>query len=1028
MAITSKFVFNPFTGNFDSTIDANLSYAQVKYVDKANTFTYTADGSIDKPYKSIEDMYNAITDASASKRYAVVIAPGTYTEAATIRIKGWIDLVSFATDTVIIAVAGGATLKWSNNNPGRVFIKDMGFTSGFEILNDNPTGTSGIVFDLDNVDAPSIIFNGRGGGRDFIQLRNDTRISGSCTIRSAATTIFDSTNISNLIMSDVGCVAPDAFGSAITASLRSNYIGAIQITATTFDVYTDIWGTIVAGNLSITSNSPSFPCYFNHDATSYPLGTITLTGSNPAQVVATSVAQAIRYTPATPANWPTVPDDVKEGLDLLSASIVGNQQLTKEPTGFASRTTSTISFDELNREFTIAPTGASFEVYVKGAKFTKTSESITIPNNSGDHYIYYSSTGVLSSTMVLNESLFADNALVAIIYWNADTSKQSYFGEERHGLVMDGATHGYLHTVFGARYISGCALQGFTIGAGSVDADAQFSADSGSIRDEDILHQFSSQAQLPVLYRSGDNWRKKPADAFPFIQSGVEGYVGASGRIAFNEFTGGAWQLTEVPNNHFTMVHVFATNDINTPYVAIIGTNTYATKPDAQDSANSEIASLTGIPFAEFVAIGTVILQSADSFTNSVKAAVQVTGDGADYVDFRGAQIFSPSGQASNHSLLSNLDKDDHIQYYNEARGDARYVRNGVSLGSGEDVFAQKNTTNLEFKSLVAGTNVTMSSDANEVTINCTAASIPGYFTGFSLNTFSGDASQTSFTLSQTPDSVDHTDVFIGGVYQQKSTYSLAGATLTFSEAPPTGTNNIEVKIFEVNAVADYNYTPSVLSDWVLPLPTNVAEGLDSLAANKAGTVSDVGTGAGGQTLINLSSSTDVRIKGLKAGTGITITNDVGSNNLVVEATASGSAITVKDDGTVLTTSATSFDFIGAGVTAADLGSGNITVTIPGSAYADVAVPALDIDWSAGDLFYMDLTTSSTLTFSNIVQGKTISVAIRNTSASDILITLPTTIKSPLFDAVVRASNKETVFTFMAMNSKVYAASIGDMN
>lgn len=731
MAITSKFVFNPFTGNFDSTIDANLSYAQVKYVDKANTFTYTADGSIDKPYKSIEAMYNAITDASASKRYAVVIAPGTYTEAATIRIKGWIDLISFATDTVIIAVAGGATLKWSNNNPGRVFIKDMGFTSGFEILNDNPTGTSGIVFDLDNVDAPSIIFNGRGGGRDFIQLRNDTRISGSCTIRSAATTIFDSTNISNLIMSDVGCVAPDAFGSAITASLRSNYIGAIQITATTFDVYTDIWGTIVAGNLSITSNSPSFPCYFNHDATSYPLGTITLTGSNPAQVVATSVAQAIRYTPATPANWPTVPDDVKEGLDLLSASIVGNQQLTKEPTGFASRTTSTISFDELNREFTIAPTGASFEVYVKGAKFTKTSESITIPNNSGDHYIYYSSTGVLSSTMVINESLFADNALVAIVYWNADTSKQSYFGEERHGLVMDGATHGYLHTVFGARYISGCALQGFTIGAGSVDADAQFSADSGSIRDEDILHQFFSQAQLPVLYRSGANWRKKPADAFPFIQSGVEGYVGASGRIAFNEFTGGAWQLTEVPNNHFTMVHLFATNDINTPYVAIIGTNTYATKPDAQDSANSEIASLTGIPFAEFVAIGTVILQSADSFTNSVKAAVQVTGDGANYVDFRGAQIFAPSGQASNHSLLSNLDKDDHIQYHNDARGDARYYTKAqtdtaiglvglANVGSGEGVYKDKVGSTSNLKSLKAGTNITLTSGTDDITISST--------------------------------------------------------------------------------------------------------------------------------------------------------------------------------------------------------------------------------------------------------------------------------------------------------------------
>jgi len=303
----------------DSLSDS-FKYAQVVYVDRTNTSTDTPDGSLNKPFKSLEAMYNAITDASASKRYACVIAPGTYVEASTIRIKGWIDLTAFATDTVGIGVAGGATLKWSNNNPGRVFVKDVSFTVGLEVLNDNPTGTSGVVFDLDNVDAPSLIFRGRGGGRDFIQLRNDTRISGSCTIQSAATTIFDSTNISTLIMNDVGCVFPDSFGSAITASLRSNYVGAVSITATTFDVYTDAWGTIIAGNLNIVSNSPSFPCVFNVDATSYPLGTINLTGSNPAQLERTSVSESIRYTPAVSSNWSSpLPTDVKKALDSLAA-------------------------------------------------------------------------------------------------------------------------------------------------------------------------------------------------------------------------------------------------------------------------------------------------------------------------------------------------------------------------------------------------------------------------------------------------------------------------------------------------------------------------------------------------------------------------------------------------------------------------------------------------------------------------------------------------------------------------------------
>lgn len=58
---------------------------------------------------------------------------------------------------------------------------------------------------------------------------------------------------------------------------------------------------------------------------------------------------------------------------------------------------------------------------------------------------------------------------------------------------------------------------------------------------------------------------------------------------------------------------------------------------------------------------------------------------------------------------------------------------------------------------------------------------------------FSGNGSTVNFTLSVTPASENFTWVFVNGIYQQKDTYSLSGTTLTFSEAPPLGTNNIEV-------------------------------------------------------------------------------------------------------------------------------------------------------------------------------------------------------------------------------------------
>lgn len=63
-----------------------------------------------------------------------------------------------------------------------------------------------------------------------------------------------------------------------------------------------------------------------------------------------------------------------------------------------------------------------------------------------------------------------------------------------------------------------------------------------------------------------------------------------------------------------------------------------------------------------------------------------------------------------------------------------------------------------------------------------------------SFQQFSGNGSQTAFTLSTAPVNEDAIDVYISGVYQQKSQYSVSGVTLTFTAAPASGTNNIEVK------------------------------------------------------------------------------------------------------------------------------------------------------------------------------------------------------------------------------------------
>jgi hypothetical protein len=58
---------------------------------------------------------------------------------------------------------------------------------------------------------------------------------------------------------------------------------------------------------------------------------------------------------------------------------------------------------------------------------------------------------------------------------------------------------------------------------------------------------------------------------------------------------------------------------------------------------------------------------------------------------------------------------------------------------------------------------------------------------------FTGTGSQIAFVLPISLSSENLINIFINGVYQFKNTFSLSGATITFSEAPPF-TSKIEVE------------------------------------------------------------------------------------------------------------------------------------------------------------------------------------------------------------------------------------------
>ena len=80
------------------------------------------------------------------------------------------------------------------------------------------------------------------------------------------------------------------------------------------------------------------------------------------------------------------------------------------------------------------------------------------------------------------------------------------------------------------------------------------------------------------------------------------------------------------------------------------------------------------------------------------------------------------------------------------------------------------------------------------------------------IDEFNGDNSDTTFTLTRTPaaNNASNFAVFVDNVYQRYGSsyaYTVVGATLTFTSAPPSGTNNIQCiqlnGVNTLNSVAD---------------------------------------------------------------------------------------------------------------------------------------------------------------------------------------------------------------------------------
>jgi hypothetical protein len=155
----------------------------------------------------------------------------------------------------------------------------------------------------------------------------------------------------------------------------------------------------------------------------------------------------------------------------------------------------------------------------------------------------------------------------------------------------------------------------------------------------------------------------------------------------------------------------------------------------------------------------------------------------------------------------------------------------------------------MELPTAAARANSFLAFDATGEPTVVTAGS-SGAPTTITRQQFSGTGSQVAFTLASDPGALGNScEVFIGGIYQQRDTYTIAGTTLTFTAAPVAGTDNIEVVNFLTSNIgatsADLvTYTPSGTSAVARSAASKFG---DVISVKDFGAVGDgvIATGAG---------------------------------------------------------------------------------------------------------------------------------------------------------------------------------------
>ena len=490
---------------------------------------------------------------------------------------------------------------------------------------------------------------------------------------------------------------------------------------------------------------------------------------------------------------------------------------------------------------------------------------------------------------------------------------------------------------------------------------------------------------------------------------------------ALNDNANFATNLTTIVNTKLN------TSDFNTLWDTRFSTKTTNNVPEGSTNlyytssrANADIDAKITQPYINALNINADKLDGyhATSFIQTGTLAA-VASSGA-YGDLNGLPVYHTVAQTGDYNDLinvplgityyRNLDVDDHLNLSTAATNqvlswngtDYAWVTNTGSGGGGTSNFSglysdltglptlfdgnYNSLTNLPTipNALTAGTNVTITNDViNVSTVALTSINVVGSESAqLALTLQEGDVvvrsdlnesymnnggsagTMADFTLLQTPtDSVLSVAGQVGSVSaaQIKTAYEALADTNAFNDSSVTKLSGIETGA-DVTDTANVVAALTAGNNITIAANGEIASTFDVVGSLSAG--NNITISSGGE----IASTVDV-VGSLSAGSNITI-----SASGEIASTASGSSLTIQDEGTNLTTDATILNFVGDNITASGTGT---TKTITVSGGTDVSV-------SSGEVVGTDLvltnSDASTVTIdaSDMVNASTSSVGTGN--------------------------------------------------